>query len=190
MPATRGAPPENLPMKLNAKRTWASFRARAAIGLIVSSALVIGALGFAQQAAAGSAEGRTAYHAKDYRTAMRQFRPLAEQGDPEAQYYVGRMYEKGQGVPRNEREVAKWYRRAADAGYAPAQYRVAVGHAFGYAGLRRDQGEAVKWLRKSAEGGYKRAQKTLGRAYAEGRFGLPVDEQQAEYWIKQAEANS
>lgn len=140
--------------------------------------------------AAGDSAGVTAYHAKNYREAMRLLRPLAEQGDPEAQYYVGRMYEKGDGVRKNADEVVKWYTRAAEAGYAAAQYRVAVGYAFGYAGLPRDHQEAVKWLRKSAEGGYKRAQKTLGRAYAEGRFGLPVDEQQAEYWARKAEASS
>lgn len=140
--------------------------------------------------AAGHAEALAAYQKQRYREAMRLFRPLAEQGDPQAQYYVGRMYEKGEGVRKDSDQVRRWYRRSAEAGYAPAQYRVAVGYAYGLAGLPRDHGEAVKWLRKSAEGGYRRAQKTLGRAYAEGRFGLTVDEQQAEYWTKKAEAAS
>ncbi len=121
---------------------------------------------------------------------MRLYKPLAEQGDAEAQYYIGHMYEKGEGVRKNEREVAKWYRRSAEGGYAPAQYRLAVGYAFGLAGLSKDQDEATKWLRRSAEGGYKKAQKILSRAYAEGRFGLPVDRKQAEYWSQKAESKS
>lgn len=141
-------------------------------------------------AASESASALAAYQSKDYREAMRLFRPLAEQDDPQAQYYVGRMYEKGQGVRQEASEVVTWYRRSAEDGYAPAQYRLAVGYAFGYAGLKRDQREAAKWLRKSAEGGYRRAQKILGRAYAEGRFGFPVDREQAEYWKKKAEARS
>lgn len=129
-----------------------------------------------------------AYNAGNYREAMRLYRPWAAKGNPEAQYYVGRMYEKGQGVRKDPAEVARWYRRAAEGGHAPAQYRLAVGYAFGFAGLRKDQDEALKWLRRSAEGGYRRAQKVLGQAYAEGRFGLPVDRAQAQYWTRKAEA--
>ena len=131
-----------------------------------------------------------AYQAKNFREAMRIYRPLAEKGDAEAQYYVGRMYEKGEGVRKDEREVVKWYHRSAEGGYAAAQYRLAVGYAFGLAGLSRNQDEAAKWLHKAAEGGHKKAQRYLGRAYAEGRFGLPTDRKRAEYWSQRAETGS
>lgn len=140
--------------------------------------------------AQGDPQALAAYQAKNYREAMRLYKPLAEQGDAEAAFYVGRMYEKGDGVRKDEREVVKWYRKSAEGGYAPAQYRVAVGYAYGFAGLPKDQDEATKWLRRSAEGGHKKAQKILGKAYAEGRFGLPVDQKQAEYWSQKAESNS
>lgn len=128
-----------------------------------------------------------AYHQRGYRDALRLFQPLADKGDAEAQYYVGRMYEKGQGVSKDQEQVVRWYTRSAEGGYAPAQYRLAVGYAMGFAGLKRNDQEAVKWLQRSAEGGYKRAQKTLARAYAEGRFGLPEDPAKAEYWTKKSE---
>ncbi len=131
----------------------------------------------------------TAYKAGDFETAARQFRPLAEKGDPQAQYYLGYMYEKGQGVAKNPALMRQWYQRAADAGNAKAQYKVAVGYAFGVGGLAQSDEDAAKWLRQSAENGYRRAQRTLGRAYAEGRYGLPRDAKLAEYWSKKAAAS-
>ncbi|MFP5350416.1 MAG: tetratricopeptide repeat protein [Gammaproteobacteria bacterium] len=127
-----------------------------------------------------------AYENGNYKEAARQFRPLAENGDAEAQYYLGYLYEKGRGVAKDPALMRKWYQRAADGGNAKAQYKVAVGYAFGLAGLPRSDEDAARWLRQSAENGYKRAQKTLGRAYADGRYGLPRDAKQAEYWSKMA----
>ena len=127
-----------------------------------------------------------AYQSGNYKEAARQFRPLADNGDTEAQYYLGYMHEKGQGVAKDQERMRKWYQRAADGGHAKAQYKVAVGYAFGLAGLQQSDEDAAKWLQQSAENGYKRAQKTLGRAYAEGRYGLPRDTKRAEYWSKKA----
>lgn len=155
--------------------------------LVLAVSLITGPI--ASQAA-GDPQALAAYQANNYKEAMRLYKPLAEQGDPEAQYYVGRMYEKGQGVKKDYDEMVKWYRKSADAGYAPSQYRVAVGYAYGIAGLPKDESEALKWLRRSAEGGHKKAQKILGRAYAEGRLGLPVDQKQADYWTQKSESNS
>lgn len=135
---------------------------------------------------ADKSDALVAYESGNYKEAARQFRPLAEEGDAEAQYYLGYMYEKGQGVAKDQTVMRKWYQRAADGGNAKAQYKVAVGYAFGLAGLPRSDEDAAKWLRQSAENGYKRAQKTLGRAYAEGRYGLPRDAKQADYWTKKA----
>ena len=42
--------------------------------------------------------GFEAYHRGDYATALKKFRPLAEQGHPKAQYHLGLMYESGRGV--------------------------------------------------------------------------------------------
>ncbi|HRX07035.1 MAG TPA: tetratricopeptide repeat protein, partial [Kiritimatiellia bacterium] len=39
---------------------------------------------------------------------------LAKQGHQHAQYQVGRMYEYGMGVPKDEQEAARWYRLAAE----------------------------------------------------------------------------
>src|SRR5476651_768958 len=56
---------------------------------------------------------KAAYAKYDLRTALRGFRPAAEQGNSDAQLLLGKMYEKGEGVPQNYSEALKWYRLAA-----------------------------------------------------------------------------
>lgn len=56
--------------------------------------------------------------------ALRELRPLAEQGDAEAQYNLGVMYNEGKGVPQDYTEAVNWYRKAAEQGFASAQYRL------------------------------------------------------------------
>ena len=46
-----------------------------------------------------------------------EIRPLAEQGNPEAQNYLGGLYEMGRGVPESKIDAARWYAKAADQGH-------------------------------------------------------------------------
>ncbi|MCZ6876080.1 MAG: sel1 repeat family protein, partial [bacterium] len=57
--------------------------------------------------------GVDAYHASDYQTALKEFRPLADQGDAAAQNTLGYMYELGKGVSQDYQEALRWYRLAA-----------------------------------------------------------------------------
>jgi TPR repeat protein len=50
------------------------------------------------------------YNKGDYATALRLIRPLADKGNADAQYNLGVLYEKGQGVPQDYAEAMKWYR--------------------------------------------------------------------------------
>ena len=50
---------------------------------------------------AGFDEGVAAYDRGDYATAFEEFRPLAEQGNDDAQFNLGVMYGNGQGVPQD-----------------------------------------------------------------------------------------
>ena len=65
-------------------------------------------------------KGVEAYLRSDYAAAVREWRPLAEGGQAQAQNGLGVMYENGQGVPRDYSVAVKWYRRAAGQGYALA----------------------------------------------------------------------
>ena len=69
-------------------------------------------------------KGSDAYNRGDYALALREFTPLAEQGDADAQFNLGLMYRNGEGVQQDHKESAKWFRRAAEQGHAGAQSRL------------------------------------------------------------------
>ena len=76
-------------------------------------------------------DGWAAWLAGDYETAMREFRPLAEQGDAGAQLNLGLMYANGHGVPQDTAEAATWYSLAAEQGNATAQSNLGLMYALG-----------------------------------------------------------
>ncbi|MFZ5788392.1 MAG: sel1 repeat family protein, partial [Acidobacteriota bacterium] len=55
-------------------------------------------------------KGLAAYEAEDYATALAVWRPLAEAGNTEAQFYIGYMTEQGQGLPADPEIAVNWYR--------------------------------------------------------------------------------
>lgn len=65
--------------------------------------------------------GESAYMRRDFQEAYQRLLPIATQGHPFAQYLIGKMYDKGTGVPRDGRIAVQWYRCAAERGhvYAP-----------------------------------------------------------------------
>ena len=71
-------------------------------------------------------KGWDAYNKGDYATALREWKPLAEQGDASAQSLVGSMYNEGLGVPQDDKTAVKWYRLAAEQGFAAAQASLGV----------------------------------------------------------------
>ena len=133
---------------------------------------------------AGLDEGIAAYKRFDYATAVREWRPLAEQGDAVAQYYLGNLYRTGQGVPQDYAEAERWYRRAVEQGNASAQFNLGV---MFYNSLPQDYAEAAKWFRKAANQGNADAQYNLGVIYDKG-YGVPQDYVQAHMWYNLAEA--
>ena len=60
----------------------------------------------------------SAYERKNYPVALKIFTKLAEQGDAAAQFNLGGMYRRGEGVPKNASQAAAWYRKAAEQGVA------------------------------------------------------------------------
>ncbi len=65
--------------------------------------------------------GVEAYNRGDYATALKEWRPLAEQGDAVAQYFLAHMYENGQGVPQDDVQARMWLNLAAAQGNKTAR---------------------------------------------------------------------
>ena len=128
--------------------------------------------------------GEAAYKRGDYVTALRVFKPLAEQGNAPAQNYLGLMYYVGQGVTTNYDEAAKWSRLAAEQGDMEAQYSLGVMYYQGQ-GVTTNYDEATKWIRLAAEQGYAAAQKDLGYMYEHG-LRVPKDYDEAAKWYRLA----
>ncbi len=125
--------------------------------------------------------GLAAARAGDYATALREWRPLAEAGNRDAQFNLGLIYENGLGVPADGAEAARWYRRAAEQDDRAAQAYLAEMYAKGL-GIERDDIEALRWYRRAAERGHAAAQYNVGLFFALGR-GVAPDPVQAVAWM-------
>ena len=66
------------------------------------------------------------------------------------------MYDNGEGVPEDDREAAKWYRKAAEQGDASAQFNLGGMYATGE-GVPEDYVMAYVWANLSAAQGKKEA---------------------------------
>jgi hypothetical protein len=77
----------------------------------------------------------------------------AEQGLPEAQFYIGNMYYEGDMIPKDYNKAVKWFRMAAEQGFPNAQFKMGVMYGLGLGGLHSSRSEAIKWYRKAAEQG-------------------------------------
>jgi hypothetical protein len=147
--------------------------------------LAFSVLLWSMAAVAGLKEGYEALSKKDYVTAASEYRPLAERGDPEAQYRIGRMYEFGNGYAQDKAQGIAWIRKAAAQGHADAEQELGVIYATGD-GVKQDNVQAVAWFRKAAEQGEATAQYNLGLMYAKGQ-GVAKDYAQAfDWWRKSA----
>ncbi len=88
--------------------------------------------------------GLDAYDRGDFETVLKEWEPLAEQGDARAQFNLGVIYFNGQGVPHDPVKAIDWYRAAADQGYAPAQANLAFMYETGQ-GVLQNYIQAYKW---------------------------------------------
>jgi TPR repeat protein len=117
----------------------------------------------------------------DYATAVREWTPLAEQGDAFAQHNLGLMYANGEGIPQDYQTAFKWFSLAAEQGYAGAQNNLGWMYRSGH-GVPHDYQTAAKWYSLAAEQGNALAQHNLGLMYANG-YGVPQDNVYAHMWF-------
>ena len=119
-------------------------------------------------APAGLNEAALAIERADYASAHAVLSPLAESGNAEAQYVLGRLYAAGQGCPKDESKAAALFRKAAVQGDPSAQNSLATFLLQGR-GVKKNASEAAGWFRKAADQGLAAAEYNLALLYASGR---------------------
>ncbi|MDR2837938.1 MAG: sel1 repeat family protein [Azonexus sp.] len=146
----------------------------------------------------------------DITQAIAWYKKADAQGNADAPYFLGRIYENGHiGVEQDDAQAIAWYRKAAERGHdnvqdalnriaaraailrdlreraekgdADAQLKLGAMHQ----SQRNDDRQAVVWYAKAAEQGNAAAQYALGQMYQLGR-GLEKDETKAAAWFRQA----
>ena len=111
----------------------------------------------------------------------------AEGGDSIAQYFIGQMYRKGDGIEKNPQEALVWYQKAAAQNNIPALYNLGWMHENG-TGIPRNLEEAIRWYTKAASHGDKFAPFNIGSLYYSGRD-LPKNVEKALFWFDLAILN-
>jgi hypothetical protein len=89
------------------------------------------------------------YDRANYETALKVWLETAEAGDPQSQYYVGEIYERGLGTAPDYAKAAEWYRKAADQGYTQSQINLGFLYEKGL-GVPQDPQQALALYRKAA----------------------------------------
>jgi TPR repeat protein len=105
---------------------------------------------------------------------------MAESGDPEAQYWLGRIYDAGRLLPLDKQKSAYWYQKSAEQGYAPAEYWVCGKRA------NQDELEYERCMWRAAEKGVPEAQLWLGVAFDQHLWFGVTDEQESLKWFRKA----
>lgn len=132
--------------------------------------------------------GLQAFDLGNYEKAFSEWLPLALDGNPDAQFNIGFMYQNGLGVDANPLEAATWYLRAGRAGIADAQYNLGLLYSTGQIGGRsedplrrqpdalldvpgeadRNLGEAARWFLQAAVRGHVEARLNIGMMLSVG----------------------
>ena len=86
---------------------------------------------------AGQPEAEDAYERGDYVTALREYLMLAQQGDVDAQFRAGYMYDFALGTSQNRNQAEYWYQLAAQSGHIVAMNNLAYG--WSEQGIRLDE---------------------------------------------------
>jgi TPR repeat protein len=116
---------------------------------------------------------------------MDQAKAAADAGDAEAQDALGGWYHEGKGgLPKDDAEAVKWYRKAAEQGDSEGQFYLGLMYRRGW-GVEKDYAEACKWYRKAGEQGNPDGQNGLGVLYENG-WGVEKDYAEARKWYRRA----
>jgi hypothetical protein len=152
--------------------------------LAAALALLLAAPAARAEADPDFAAARHAYDSSEFVEAARLVRPLAEKGNPGAQFLMGQMLFFGLGMERDDAKAAQWYGMAAQAGNTEALYRLGYLHATGQ-GVAYDAAAAERFWIAAASKGHRGAIVALADFYHEGLY-RTEDETLARRWLNRA----
>ena len=148
------------------------------------------------------------YDAGNYIESIEIFEKYAEKGKPKAQFNLGIMHYKGQGISKDYKKAEYWFKKAAEQGDATAQCNLGIMYYKGEVNSEeyekaiqppitmedldllveitsKHRKKAAHRFKKAAEQGDATAQCNLGIMYAKGQ-GVSKDYKKAKYWFKEA----
>ncbi|KAL8808517.1 MAG: hypothetical protein Q9182_000068 [Xanthomendoza sp. 2 TL-2023] len=140
----------------------------------------------------GRADAKTAIRNRDKfnSEAHKVVKKLAQNGYPEAMFYLGDCYSRGSlGLESDPKEAFGQYQNAAKGGHAQAAYRVAVCCEMGLeegGGTKRDALKAMQWYHRAATLGDTPAMYKLGVIQLKGLLGQPKNAKEALSWLQRA----
>ena len=129
-------------------------------------------------------DGIEAYDAENYEKSLSIFKPLAIQGDMEAQSYLGQQYQLGEAVEQSYEESFKWYIKAADQGDYVALYTIAEYYKDG-TGVEQSWSKAFRFYEMAAKEGDDTSQYYMGYMYENG-YGVAQSYENAAEWYKKS----
>jgi hypothetical protein len=105
-------------------------------------------------AQADAAAGSAAFEKGDFVLAMAEFATAARRGDPDGEFGLGMLNERGDGnLKQNYKEAVHWYEEAAAQGNIGAEYRLTLIYSAGSDDFPADLVEAYKWILLASEQG-------------------------------------
>lgn len=129
-------------------------------------------------------EAMDAFQQGQHAKAVELAKPLAEQGNAEAQYLMGFAHETGKGAEASRDKALEYYRKAAALKHKDAIYRLS------FILLASEKEEEREQARQALEGAAKEdpavAGRILGEAYLRGRLSPTADPDKAIFWWKRA----
>lgn len=141
----------------------------------------------AKEARAHLQTGLAAYKKMDYASALKELKPLAEDGDAQAQTTLGLVYANSQGASKDDAQAVSWFRKASDQSDPSGRYYLGFMYEKGR-GVPKDEAEAAKLYRVAAQLGENNAQYSLALLYMNGQ-GVAKDVDEAKKWHLRAAQN-
>jgi hypothetical protein len=141
----------------------------------LKTGLVALLVALAGPASADVESGWQAFLDGDYVAALEELEPAAAAGDATAQYYLGVLYDHGEGVIRDYMIATGWYEKAAAQDHRDAQFNLGMIYYNGAGGagdpgaVAQDQAAAARWLGPAADKGHPMASYLMCLLVDEGR---------------------